>query len=65
MVINGGFPGVVAGTLGGQQSGASWGANGFQEQFGNKSHKQPKQNITSLDPLCPERSVQRELRRAK
>lgn len=51
VVINGDLPsGSVARTLGGQQPGASWGVNGFQEQFGNKSHNQPKQNITSPGP---------------
>lgn len=55
VVINGGLSsGSVAGTLGGQQPGASWGANGFQEQFGKESCKQPKQNITSPGPLHPE-----------
>lgn len=54
MVINGDLPsGSVAGTLGGQQPGASWGVNGFQKQFGNKSHNQPKQGITSPDPSVP------------
>lgn len=51
VVINEDLPsGSGAGTLGGQQPGASWGANGFQEQFGNESHNQPKQNITSPGP---------------
>lgn len=55
LVINGGLSsGSVAGTLEGQQPGASWGANGFQEQFGKESCKQSKQNITSPGPLCPE-----------
>lgn len=59
MVMNGGLPcGSVAGTLGGWQPGVSWGANSFQEQFGNESHKQPKQNITSPGPFCPECSAQ-------
>lgn len=56
--------GSVAGTLRGWQPGVSWEANSFQEQFGNEFHKQPKQNITSLGPLCPKCSVQRELKGA-
>lgn len=50
-----------AGTLGGQQPGASWGANGFQEPFGKESHTQPKQNTTSGTP-CPERSAEMRLK---
>lgn len=34
--------GSIAGTLGGRQPRAPWGANGFQEQLGNELHNQPK-----------------------
>lgn len=54
MVINGHLlSGSVAGTLGGQQPAASWGADGFQEHFGNEFHQQPKHNTTSWAPSVP------------